>query len=58
VSALDAAGPLAIGDVTTVSVAFSWLLPAGHYDGFHIYGSASEDGRVDCNDTVYGKNSC
>jgi len=54
--ALNAVGSLTVTMTTTDSVKFDWSPPAGHFEGFHVYGNASSDAAVDCNDTVYGKN--
>jgi len=54
VSALNAAELLTV-DTTTASVDFTWSLPAGYYDGFHVYGNALSPGAMHCTDTVYGE---
>jgi len=55
--ALNAIGLVTVNKTTTNSIAFSWSLPAGYFEGFHIYGNASSVAAVDCYDTVSGKNS-
>jgi len=55
VSALNAADQLTVIAETETSVAFTWSLPAGYYDGFHVYGNASSRAAMNCTDTVYGK---
>jgi len=55
VSALNVADQLTVIGVTETSVAFIWSLPAGYYDGFHVYGNASSRGARHCMDTVYGE---
>ena len=54
--ALNAAGPLSVSKTTVNSIAFSWLLPDGYFDGFHIYGIAALRVAAECDATVYGKN--
>ena len=56
VLALNAVGSLNVIMKTTNLVAFTWSLPAGHFEGFQVYGNTSSAAAANCTGIVYGKN--